>query len=47
MKRCDECSAPVSECGHCEGQGRRRWKGECTYCRGTGMACSGNANHRW
>ena len=47
MKRCDECTSPVAECSHCEGQGRKRWKGECTFCRGTGMVCSGNSNHRW
>ena len=29
------------------GAGKKRWTGECSYCRGTGHRCMKNSNHRW
>jgi DnaJ-class molecular chaperone len=47
VTKCDECSAAVQICERCDGAGRKRWSGECSYCRGTGQICMANANHRW
>ena len=45
--KCDECGSAVQVCERCDGAGRKRWSGECSYCRGTGQLCMKNANHRW
>ena len=45
--KCDECSSAVQVCERCDGAGRKRWSGECSYCRGTGQTCMKNGNHRW
>ena len=47
MVKCDECSSTVMVCEKCDGNGRKRWSGECSYCRGTGQICMQNHMHRW
>ena len=45
--KCDECSSAVQVCEKCDGAGRKRWSGECSFCRGTGQTCMKNHMHRW
>jgi hypothetical protein len=47
MTKCDECNAAVQICERCDGVGKKRWSGECSYCRGTGQLCMRNPLHRW